>query len=156
MIHRANTHAQFNTSPAPVFKARDLLGTQTPGVMAASTTEASKLLRGTPSNRRLNFTRSVAWLSFASTHTNTLSSCMALTLYTNSYCTICRPSINAAESETETSLSSTASLGAGSLYGRRTGSVGELQDLLEALDTARETVKAQLDAHDVVVARRRW
>jgi hypothetical protein len=88
-------------------------------------TESSKLFRGTPSNKRSHFTR---------------------------------PSVNALRSESETSLSSSTSLRPGSLYGRRAGrreTASELQDLLEALDNAREAVQAQLAAHEADSIRRR-
>ncbi|CAI8017383.1 hypothetical protein GBAR_LOCUS10562 [Geodia barretti] len=65
-----------------------------------------------------------------------------------------RPSVNALRTESETSLSSTASLTPGSLYGRRE-TASELQDLLEALDNAREAVQAQLAAHEAESIRRR-
>lgn len=55
-----------------------------------------------------------------------------------------RPSINNADPEVETSLSST--LGTNSRHSAHRVTIDELHGLLEALDNARSAVQAQLDA----------
>ena len=62
-----------------------------------------------------------------------------------------RPSINYTTSETETSLSMTPE----SRHAAGRDTVGELQDLLEALDKARSAVQAQLNTHFTTVGRGR-